>query len=104
MKAALNRLQTLIGVLLLICAGSLHAQTAVTGAITGYVKDPSGAVLTDATVEATNTNTQVADQSHHESRGPLSISQPSARHLFDHCHQGRLRKVRPGEYHGRGRD
>ena len=62
MKVAIYRLQILIGVLLLVCAGWLHAQTAVTGAVTGFVKDSSGAVLTDATVEATNTNTQVTDQ------------------------------------------
>ena len=59
MKPAICRLQTLIGVLLLIYAVSLPAQTAVTGAITGYVKDPSGAVLADATVDATNTNTHI---------------------------------------------
>jgi len=62
MNTAIHRLQIFIGVLLLVCAGSLHAQTAVTGAIAGYVKDSSGAVLTDATVEATNTNTQVTDR------------------------------------------
>jgi outer membrane receptor protein involved in Fe transport len=61
MKVAMYRLQLLIGVLL-ICAGSLHAQTAVTGAVTGSVKDSTGAVLTDATVEATNTNTRVTDR------------------------------------------
>jgi len=63
MKAAIYRLQTLIGLLLLICAGLSHAQTAVTGAITGSVRDPSGAMLADASVEATNTNTLVSDQS-----------------------------------------
>ena len=62
MKASIYRLQILIAVLLLICVSSLHAQTAVTGAVTGYVKDSSGAVLTGATVEATNTNTQVVDR------------------------------------------
>jgi len=62
MKAAIYRLQTLIGLLLLICAGLSHAQTAVTGAITGSVRDASGAMLADASVEATNTNTLVTDQ------------------------------------------
>lgn len=63
MKAAIYRLQTLIGLLLLICAGAAHAQTAVTGAVTGSVRDPSGAMLADASVEVTNTNTLVSDQS-----------------------------------------
>ena len=92
MKPAIYRLQTLIGVLLLIYAGSLHAQTAVTGAITGYVKDPSGAVLADATVEATNSNTAGDRSDHYERGGAISISQPPARHLLDHRHKGRLQK------------
>ncbi len=62
MNASVNRLVVLIAVLFLVSVGTLHAQTAVTGAITGYVKDPSGAVLTDASVEATNTATAVTDQ------------------------------------------
>ena len=62
MNSPVYRFVVLIAVLSLVCIGTLHAQTAVTGAITGYVKDPSGAVLTEATVEATNTATGVTDQ------------------------------------------
>src|SRR5437879_13323156 len=36
---------------------SLRAQTAGTGALTGTVKDPSGAVITNATVTATSLDT-----------------------------------------------
>ena len=62
MNAPVYRIVVLIAVLWLVYIGALHAQTAVTGAITGYVKDSSGAVLTGATVEATNTATGVTDQ------------------------------------------
>ncbi len=63
MKAAIYHLQTIIGLLLLLmCAGLSHAQTEVTGAIAGTVKDSSGAMLTDASVAATNIATQVTDQ------------------------------------------
>jgi len=62
MNSPVYRIAVLMSVLLLVCIGTMHAQTAVTGAITGYVKDPSGAVLTDASVEATNTATAVTDQ------------------------------------------
>ncbi len=62
MKASVYRLAVLIAVLIVASVGALHAQTAVTGAITGYVKDPSGAVLTDASVEATNLATAVTDR------------------------------------------
>ena len=47
MNAPVYRLVVFIAVLWLVCIGALHAQTAVTGAITGYVKDSSGAVLTE---------------------------------------------------------
>ncbi len=62
MKASVYRIAVLIAVLILASVGTLHAQTAVTGAVTGYVKDPSGAVLTDASVEATNLATSVTDR------------------------------------------
>jgi len=62
MTSPVYRVAVVMAVLSLVCIGTMHAQTAVTGAITGYVKDPSGAVLTDASVEATNTATDVTDQ------------------------------------------
>jgi outer membrane receptor protein involved in Fe transport len=40
----------------------LHGQTQVTGGIEGTVTDSSGAALSDATVEATNTGTAVTDK------------------------------------------
>ncbi|MGA9885626.1 MAG: TonB-dependent receptor, partial [Candidatus Acidiferrales bacterium] len=40
-----------------ICAGPALAQSAVTGALTGTVTDPSGAVIAEATVTATNHDT-----------------------------------------------
>ena len=48
-----------VGVLLVIClfivfAPSMMAQTASTGALTGTVKDPSGAVIPNATITATS--------------------------------------------------
>jgi outer membrane receptor protein involved in Fe transport len=62
MNAPVYRIVVLIAVLWLVYIGALHAQTAITGAITGYVQDSSGAVLTGATVEVTNTATAVTDQ------------------------------------------
>src|SRR5437763_12736786 len=41
----------------LTCAPSLIAQTASTGALTGTITDPSGAVVPNATVTATNLDT-----------------------------------------------
>ncbi len=55
MNSAVYRFLTLIAVLSLVSIGTLHGQTAVTGAITGYVSDTSAAAVSDATVEATNT-------------------------------------------------
>jgi len=43
----------IVGVALLACAGSAHAQT-TTGTVRGYVKDQSGAPLTGAEVQAKN--------------------------------------------------
>jgi hypothetical protein len=49
--------------LMLLCASflasSLSAQSIISGDITGVVKDPSGAVLLNATVTITNVNTNV---------------------------------------------
>ncbi len=59
----------LIAVLSLASVGLLYGQTAVTGAITGYVSDPSGAAIPDAAVEATNTATGVSGETLTNSAG-----------------------------------
>lgn len=59
MSNALNRFLLFIAIFAVVSAGMLNAQTAVTGAITGYVSDASAAVVADATVEVTNTGTGV---------------------------------------------
>jgi outer membrane receptor protein involved in Fe transport len=61
MNSAAYRFLTLIVVLSLVCIGTLHGQTAVTGGIDGNVTDPSGAAISDATVEATNADTAVTE-------------------------------------------
>lgn len=55
MNSAAYRFLTLIAVLSLLTVGALHGQTAVTGAISGYVSDASAAAISEAAVEATNT-------------------------------------------------
>src|ERR1700694_2364867 len=55
------RFLTLIAVLSLVGIGVSHGQTAVTGGIEGNVTDPSGAAISGATVEATNTDTAVTE-------------------------------------------
>ncbi len=62
MNSAAYRFLTLIAVLSLVGIGVLHGQTAVTGGITGEVTDASGAAVSDATVEVTNTDTAVSDK------------------------------------------
>src|ERR1700761_6412631 len=52
----------------------LHAQTAVTGALIGYVSDASAAAVPDATVEATNTSTGVKDQTKANNDGEYRFS------------------------------
>ncbi len=62
MNSVLYRFLTLIAVLTLVGIGTLHGQTAVTGGIEGNVTDPSGAAISGATVEATNTGDSVTKQ------------------------------------------
>ncbi|MGC2403161.1 MAG: carboxypeptidase-like regulatory domain-containing protein, partial [Acidobacteriaceae bacterium] len=62
MKLAIQRLLGFMMLLLVIGIGPLHAQTAVTGALVGYVSDASTAAVSGAAVEATNTSTNVQEQ------------------------------------------
>jgi len=61
MNSAAYRFLTLIAVLSLLSIGTLQAQTAVTGGIEGNVTDTSGAVISGATVEATNVGDSVTE-------------------------------------------
>ena len=61
MSSAAYRFLTLISVFLLVSVGTLLGQTAVTGGLTGDVVDASGAIVSAATVDVTNTDTAVTD-------------------------------------------
>ena len=61
-------------VALLVCASSALAQTATTGALTGVVTDPSGAVISGATVTATNVATGQARSVNTDASGVYRIS------------------------------
>ena len=69
MNTALYRFAVLLALLSFASIGILEAQTAVTGAINGSVRDPANAVVTGASVEATNTATGVSDQTLTNSAG-----------------------------------
>ncbi len=62
MNTTIYRLALLAAILPFTCASALYAQTEVTGAISGLVKDSSGAVVAGAAVTATNSATGVNDQ------------------------------------------
>ncbi len=75
MNSTLRRAAILMAIFSVITLSSvLHAQTAVTGGITGYVSDASGAIVAGATVEATNTGTGVSDQNVTNSDGLYRFS------------------------------
>jgi Carboxypeptidase regulatory-like domain/TonB dependent receptor len=63
MNLAKVRTAVLASMLFALSVSSSHAQTAVTGAITGYVSDSSGNAVPGATVEATEAATSVTTQS-----------------------------------------
>jgi len=69
MNTALYRFAVLQAFLSIASIGILEAQTAVTGAINGSVRDPANAVVSGASVEATNTATGVSDQALTNSAG-----------------------------------
>jgi outer membrane receptor protein involved in Fe transport len=65
-------LSILAVLLLVVCCAVSKAQT-ITGGVTGIVTDPSGAVIPNATVTATNTETGVATQATTNNDGAYSI-------------------------------
>jgi hypothetical protein len=69
MNTALYRFAVSLALLSFASIGILEAQTAVTGAINGSVRDPANAVVTGASVDATNTATGVSDQTLTNSAG-----------------------------------
>ena len=70
-----NRLLLLPSILALIVPFTLsHAQTAVTGALIGYVSDASAAAVPGATVAATNTSTGVQQQTDTNNDGEYRFS------------------------------
>ena len=74
----------------------LHAQVML-GAITGTVKDSTGAVVAGATVKAVNhgTNLEVNQQS--DANGPVSGAESACGGLHGHLHE---RGIRGGDPHG----
>ena len=80
----LNRLQGVVLAVMLLMVGSFvvnnlmpvaHAQSATTGAIGGAVKDPSGAVVPNATVTITNTGTNGTQVVKTNAEGRFTASQ-----------------------------
>jgi Carboxypeptidase regulatory-like domain len=59
---------------LLVCASASLAQTSETGALTGTVTDPSGAVISGATVIATNVGTGQSRTTTTDSNGSYKLS------------------------------
>jgi Carboxypeptidase regulatory-like domain/TonB-dependent Receptor Plug Domain len=59
---------------LVFCSSSAMAQSATTGALTGTVTDPSGAVISGATVTATNLGTGQSRSSTTDSNGSYVLS------------------------------
>ena len=59
---------------LLVCTSPIFAQTSATGALTGTVTDPSGAVITGATVTATSLATGQARTDSTDSSGSYKFS------------------------------
>src|SRR5579863_326894 len=62
LKGNISLLGCLLSILIFTFAGSANAQLSGKGAITGTVSDSTGAVIPNATVVATNTNTGIDTQ------------------------------------------
>jgi outer membrane receptor protein involved in Fe transport len=69
MNVPRTRIIVLLSMLFALSVTWLHAQTAVTGAITGYVSDSSGNAVPEATVDATEAATGVSSQNVTNSSG-----------------------------------
>ena len=86
--------------MLALFAGSAMAQIAGTGAISGTVTDPTGAVVAGATVTATDTSTNVQTVRTTTGCGRLQHHPTHSRSLHRHCYGPRLRTDDPEERHG----
>ena len=97
MNSATSSFLTLIAVLSLVSIGSLlHGQTAVTGGITGYVADASGAAVSGADVEAKSTDTEVAEHTATNSSGVYQIRRSDPWNLHDHHQEAGVRGIQKG--------
>jgi outer membrane receptor protein involved in Fe transport len=73
MKRHIQSIRTIFVALLLCCGTALEAQT-ITGSVNGTVTDPTGAVIANAKITATNIDTGIATLSITNSDGIYNIS------------------------------
>ena len=74
-RRAFSSIVTAIGLLVSLVPASAFAQTANTGVITGVVRDPSGAVVANATVTAINKGTNAERKTTTSSEGAYELTQ-----------------------------